>query len=404
MFGMAIASSSPAVAARCAHARAGAGAVATQNITDPALGPRILDRLAQGVSAQAALEAALAATPFGAYRQLLVIGTHGPPAIFSGAHALGLVSTARRRACRGGRQSAGACRCSERDAAGIRGGERALRRAPARCAARRRGARRRGRSDPFGGAADRARRELADRRSARRLERRGSDRGSLRVSGSIYAPQIDDYVRRAIDPGAGAELRCPRRLVKKLGGMKFTLRQLSVLHRRRGDRQHHPGVEARQHLAAGDFDRDLAHRARTRRAIVPAPSRAGTVADAGRARAAARREAAAQAGGGAVFRRRRHQPPDARRIVRGMVLHPRAHRHAGAGAILSQGVSGDAGPSAGRRSGELLASLRRAQIELALTYDLQISDDIAFSAARHAAAVCAVRRLASAWRTNARSN
>ena len=39
MFGMVIASSSPAVAARCAHARAGAGVVATQNITDPTLGP-----------------------------------------------------------------------------------------------------------------------------------------------------------------------------------------------------------------------------------------------------------------------------------------------------------------------------------------------------------------------------
>ena len=43
MFGVAIASSSPAVAARCAHARRGAGAVATQNITDPSLGPQILD-------------------------------------------------------------------------------------------------------------------------------------------------------------------------------------------------------------------------------------------------------------------------------------------------------------------------------------------------------------------------
>ena len=40
MFGMVISSSSPAVAARCAHARAGVGVVASQNITDPALGPR----------------------------------------------------------------------------------------------------------------------------------------------------------------------------------------------------------------------------------------------------------------------------------------------------------------------------------------------------------------------------
>ena len=35
MFGVAIASSSPAVAARCAYARAGVGAVASQNVTDP---------------------------------------------------------------------------------------------------------------------------------------------------------------------------------------------------------------------------------------------------------------------------------------------------------------------------------------------------------------------------------
>ncbi|MFZ1992083.1 MAG: DUF1028 domain-containing protein, partial [Alphaproteobacteria bacterium] len=38
-FGMAIASSSPAVAARCVHVRAGIGVVASQNVTDPRLGP-----------------------------------------------------------------------------------------------------------------------------------------------------------------------------------------------------------------------------------------------------------------------------------------------------------------------------------------------------------------------------
>jgi uncharacterized Ntn-hydrolase superfamily protein len=49
MFGVAIASSSPAVAARCAHARAGVGAVASQNVTDPALGPLALDLMQGGV-------------------------------------------------------------------------------------------------------------------------------------------------------------------------------------------------------------------------------------------------------------------------------------------------------------------------------------------------------------------
>ena len=41
MLGMAVSSSSPAVAARCAHVRAGVGAVASQNVTDPALAAQI---------------------------------------------------------------------------------------------------------------------------------------------------------------------------------------------------------------------------------------------------------------------------------------------------------------------------------------------------------------------------
>ena len=94
MFGVAIASSSPAVAARCAHARRGAGAVATQNITDPSLGPQILDGLEHGAGAREALEAALHSTPFGAYRQLIVVSREGVPVVHSGAKALGIVGSA----------------------------------------------------------------------------------------------------------------------------------------------------------------------------------------------------------------------------------------------------------------------------------------------------------------------
>ena len=89
-FGMAIASSSPAVAARCAHVRAGVGAVASQNITDPALGPLILDRLAQGLTAPDALAAITESRAHIAYRQLLVIGQTGATAIHSGTQVLGL--------------------------------------------------------------------------------------------------------------------------------------------------------------------------------------------------------------------------------------------------------------------------------------------------------------------------
>ena len=50
-FGIVISSSSPAVAARCAHVRAGVGVVASQNVTNPALGPLVLDALAGVVEA-----------------------------------------------------------------------------------------------------------------------------------------------------------------------------------------------------------------------------------------------------------------------------------------------------------------------------------------------------------------
>ena len=56
MFGLAISSSSPAVAARCAYARAGVGAVASQNVTDPLLGPLALDFMENGMSAVEAIE------------------------------------------------------------------------------------------------------------------------------------------------------------------------------------------------------------------------------------------------------------------------------------------------------------------------------------------------------------
>ena len=90
MLGMVISSSSPAVAARCVHLRAGAGAVASQNITDPALGQIGLDLLARGLSASEVRDALVASTPFIAYRQLAVVDTRGGVASYSGANTLGI--------------------------------------------------------------------------------------------------------------------------------------------------------------------------------------------------------------------------------------------------------------------------------------------------------------------------
>jgi uncharacterized Ntn-hydrolase superfamily protein len=89
-FGIVVCSSSPAVASRCAHARATVGVVASQNVTNPALGPRVLDSLAGGSDADTALKAALAHEQFPDYRQLTVVDIRGNTAVHSGTHSLGV--------------------------------------------------------------------------------------------------------------------------------------------------------------------------------------------------------------------------------------------------------------------------------------------------------------------------
>ncbi len=90
MFGVAISSSSPAVAARCSYARAGVGAVASQNVTDPTLGPLALDLMASGMSALEAVAEVQARGKFIEYRQVLVVDGKGGTAIHSGPNSLGI--------------------------------------------------------------------------------------------------------------------------------------------------------------------------------------------------------------------------------------------------------------------------------------------------------------------------
>ncbi|PDH60233.1 MAG: fimbrial assembly protein FimA [SAR116 cluster bacterium MED-G06] len=89
-FGVAVTSSSPAVAARCAFVRAGTGAVASQNVTDPRLGPRVLDTMASGQGAAAAVGQVTDTADNTGWRQLLAVDAQGGTAIFSGDHALGI--------------------------------------------------------------------------------------------------------------------------------------------------------------------------------------------------------------------------------------------------------------------------------------------------------------------------
>ncbi|UXX82833.1 DUF1028 domain-containing protein [Roseovarius pelagicus] len=90
MFGLAISSSSPAVAARCAFARAGVGAVASQNVTDPTLGPLTLDLMQAGMTAPEAIAEMQQRSKFTEYRQVLAVDSQGRTAIHSGPNSLGI--------------------------------------------------------------------------------------------------------------------------------------------------------------------------------------------------------------------------------------------------------------------------------------------------------------------------
>jgi len=87
--GIAISSSSIAVGARCPWLRPGVGAVATQNITLPALGPQVLDQLEQGLLPAQALDKALTSNGYSQFRQLTAIDHLGRTAHFSGSETLG---------------------------------------------------------------------------------------------------------------------------------------------------------------------------------------------------------------------------------------------------------------------------------------------------------------------------
>jgi uncharacterized Ntn-hydrolase superfamily protein len=208
LFGMAIASSSPAVAARCAHARAAVGAVATQNITDPSLGPLILASLARGESAADALAAALRATPFGAYRQLLVIGSKGPPVVHSGEQALGTVSSAvgAHAAAAGNLLANAEVPGAMVEAFEASSGHLGLRLLEALRAGSGRG----GEAGPLHSAGLLVVRDVPWPIVDLRVDWKEEDPVSeLERTWQVYAPQIDDYVLRALSPGRAPTFGVP---------------------------------------------------------------------------------------------------------------------------------------------------------------------------------------------------
>jgi len=197
-FGMAISSSSPAVAARCSHVRAGVGAVASQNITDPALGPLVLDQLEAGLSAGASLTSVTADRPHIDFRQLLVVDRSGATAIHSGRQVLGIWGEARATDCAaGGNLLAGELvPMAMVEAFATAGGHLAERLMQALEAGLQAG----GEAGPVHSAglkiADRLTWPLVDLR----IDWAEDPIGMLRQAWDIYAPQMNAYVQRAEDP------------------------------------------------------------------------------------------------------------------------------------------------------------------------------------------------------------
>lgn len=84
-FGAAVTTSSIAVGTRVPFLAAGIGGVLTQHRTDPRLGPRGLDLLRSGCSADQAVAALVASTPDHRWRQIAVMDREGRTAHFHGA-------------------------------------------------------------------------------------------------------------------------------------------------------------------------------------------------------------------------------------------------------------------------------------------------------------------------------
>lgn len=208
MVGVAIASSSPAVAARCAHVRAGVGAVASQNVTDPALGPLALDALEAGASAAEAVAEVRRRGTFLDWRQVLAVDRAGRTAIHSGPRALGIWAEAQGQ----GVAAAGNLLAHE----GVpRALVHAFEAAEGHLAARLLAALRAGLE--AGGEAGPVRSaglKVADRLSWPLVDLRcdwtdGDPVAEVERAWAVYAPQMDAYVQRALDPRAAPAYGVP---------------------------------------------------------------------------------------------------------------------------------------------------------------------------------------------------
>jgi uncharacterized Ntn-hydrolase superfamily protein len=203
-FGAIVSSSSPATAARCLYARAGVGAACSQNVTDPRLGPRLLAALERGDDPIAAVRD----EPQLEFRQLTAVGATGDGVVWSGGSALGRAATAVGPGC----AAAGNLLASEEVPAAMveaflgAEGELGARLVAALEAGRDAG----GEEGDVHSAGlvvvDRVEWPVADLR----VDWRDEDPiAELAALWARWAPLADDYVTRALDPGAAPSFGVP---------------------------------------------------------------------------------------------------------------------------------------------------------------------------------------------------
>ncbi|MDO3399377.1 DUF1028 domain-containing protein [Mycolicibacterium neoaurum] len=206
--GMVIASSSPAVAARCLHIRPHLGAAASQNVTDPRLGAQLLDRLAAGDDAKTALDTVVEGHPLRHYRQLTVLDRDGRTAAFSGAGALGNHHhVAGDGVVAAGNMLAGPATITELvrgyESSGARQLERRL--LDGLNAALAAG----GEEGPIHAAGLLVYRSVAWPETTLRVDWADDPAAALAELWAVWEPQRDDYVRRALDPAAAPSFGVP---------------------------------------------------------------------------------------------------------------------------------------------------------------------------------------------------
>ena len=98
-YGVAISSSSICVASRCPWVRSGVGAASTQNITLPSLGPALLDQIEQRKSAVEAMRIVMGNEVNADYRQVIVVDNQGRTSGFNGSKTLGINNISQGKYC-----------------------------------------------------------------------------------------------------------------------------------------------------------------------------------------------------------------------------------------------------------------------------------------------------------------